>query len=341
MTNISMETENYNNYEQEASRKRPSEDLNNERQTKRVNTGETLPLLKLLIPNYVAGALIGKGGAVMTELQNRFGGNIRLSANREFYPGTVERIVVLTGEVDQIAQFNDHIIETFQVGEREKGPKDDGRAEQVKIVLTNGAAGLLIGRAGSTIKGIQDETKAKITITNRDNSMVHGERVLTMSGSMEQRMEACRKVIETIATEPSNVRNNNLKYMGGSITMTPIGGNNIYSPPYDPTSAQGGMNSFALLNHSNVNNRYKTTVQIQMEVPDIMVGAILGKQGQTVSEFIHFSGARIKFSDKNEYAPGTTDRILTITGDMKQAETAYFLVTQKVDQIHNELENQY
>ena len=37
----------------------------------------------------------------------------------------------------------------------EKRPKDEMRGTQVKIVLTNTAAGLLIGKGGLTIKSIQ------------------------------------------------------------------------------------------------------------------------------------------------------------------------------------------
>ena len=74
-----------------------------------------------------------------------------------------------------------------------------------------------------------------------------------------------------------------------------------------------------------------------MEIPDILVGAILGKQGKTVHEFIQFSGARIQFSAKNDFAPGTTDRILTIQGDVNQTQIAYFLINQKIVQAETEL----
>ena len=49
---------------------------------------EVLPLLKILIPNYAAGAIIGKGGTNIGDLQNQYGAKIRLSPSREFYPGT-------------------------------------------------------------------------------------------------------------------------------------------------------------------------------------------------------------------------------------------------------------
>jgi len=69
------------------SRKRHTDSGDDERESKRHHPG-TKPLLKLLVPNYVAGALIGKGGTVLRELIASFGGYIRISSGGEYYPGT-------------------------------------------------------------------------------------------------------------------------------------------------------------------------------------------------------------------------------------------------------------
>ena len=49
------------------------------------------PLLKVLVPNYVAGALLGKGGAMLTQLKDEYKANIRLSGGSDYYPGTEVR----------------------------------------------------------------------------------------------------------------------------------------------------------------------------------------------------------------------------------------------------------
>merc|ERR1712002_198562 len=92
-----------------------------------------------------------------------------------------------------------------------KQPMDLERRDEVKIVLTNAAAGLLIGRGGLTIKAIQDETQAKISICSIELASVPGERVLTMSGAKEQRIKACQHIIEKICTESSNMANTKLR----------------------------------------------------------------------------------------------------------------------------------
>merc|ERR1719318_2383377 len=85
-------------------------------------------------------------------------------------------------------------------------------------------------------------------------------------------------------------------------------------------------------------SRVKTTHMIQMEIPNQMVGAIVGKQGFTINEFTRNSGAKINFSGKDEFAPGTTDRILTIKGNKSEVQTAFMLIDQKVAQVESEFE---
>jgi RNA-binding protein Nova len=80
-------------------------------------------------------------------------------------------------------------------------------------------------------------------------------------------------------------------------------------------------------------SRIKTTHLIQMEIPNSIVGAIVGKQGQTINEFTRASGAHINFSAKDEFAPGTTNRILTIKGGKNQIQNAYMLIDQKIAQV--------
>ena len=55
-----------------------------------------------------------------------------------------------------------------------------------------------------------------------------------------------------------------------------------------------------------------TTVTVG--IPDNMIGAILGPGGATISELQSTTGARIIVSQRDEFLPGTENRILTISG---------------------------
>jgi len=155
------------------------------------------PLLKLLVPNVIAGVLIGKGGGFLNELKSKFGAYIRISGNQEYYPGTEERVVVITGKVPEVIDMNNYILEKIE-GKGEKPPNGRGdsrgdRGDKVKIVVTNLSAGMLIGRGGASIKAIQEECGVKIAIADSTAAHVDGERILTMSGNLEQRCAGCQQ----------------------------------------------------------------------------------------------------------------------------------------------------
>jgi len=65
-------------------------------------------------------------------------------------------------------------------------------------------------------------------------------------------------------------------------------------------------------------------------VPDAAVAAILGRGGVVIKEMMQQSGAQIKLSQKGEYAPGTTNRIVTISGTQQSATFANSLVQAKL-----------
>lgn len=71
---------------------------------------------------------------------------------------------------------------------------------------------------------------------------------------------------------------------------------------------------------------------LESEVPETLVGAILGKGGKTLVEFQNLTGAKIQISKKNEYVPGTRNRRVTITGPVTAAQNAHFLIMQRLAQ---------
>jgi len=56
-------------------------------------------------------------------------------------------------------------------------------------------------------------------------------------------------------------------------------------------------------------------VQYTLHVSDAVVPAILGRGGQVIKEMQEQSGASIKVSQKGDYVPGTSLRIITISGN--------------------------
>jgi len=374
---------------------------------KKSNAGNGRLLLKILIPNFVAGRLIGKAGSNINDLETKFEASIQVSPSKEFYPGTGERIVTVSADPLRIVEFSKYMIEHVQVNQ-ESDTIYAGFQHDFKIVITNIAAGLVMGKGGCTIKSIQKESGAKINISKQDESNVPGERLLKISGNLEQRSKACTQIIEKMVAEPrTKISNSNIRYdiYDSPVTVAapqppplPISPGNLSPPPlvmsqpnamgpnmamctqpmpyfnynfnynyaqltpvqdgsvrytynygtvcnsYEPTTTTtvyGGKENIIYGSEPQVHghiqyepkSRIKTTHLIQMEIPNSIVGAIVGKQGQTINEFTRASGAHINFSAKDEFAPGTTNRILTIKGGKNQIQNAYMLIDQKIAQV--------
>ena len=91
----------------------------------------------------------------------------------------------------------------------------------------------------------------------------------------------------------------------------PYGQYGAASAPYSATpvvNAQGGMT-------------------YTLYVPDSAIPSMVGRGGVIIKEMQQQTGATIKISQKGEYAPGTMNRIVTITGTPQASSWAYRLHT--------------
>jgi len=338
------------------------------------------PLLKLLVPGTIAGLIIGKGGERLKELKTKYGGHIRLSNHKEYYPGTEERICILTGKMEEIIDLNNYILEKTS-GDVDGRRRDSSRGDKTKIVLTNNGAGMVIGKKGATTKQIQEECDVNLVVAD---SVALNERVLTIKGQLANRKQACRRIIEKIADEETNMGNLKARYDG------PIsddrGGDHRRSrydlSPADDrsvTSSWGGggrsgghmggdsfsdsrrqpivsmiENVAAALDKQQIlqaltgvmqgdqrggggggkhrSNKLKSELELKLEVPNNLVGQLMGKHGQTIKEMVRKShGASFAFTDKDRYDTSGV-RTLTIKGSYEQVTSAY-------DIVHDEIED--
>lgn len=333
------------------------------------------PILKVLIPNHAAGSIIGKGGANIAEVQQTTGARIKLSPNNDYYPGTQERVGLIMGEVETINKMLNFVIEKI----RQDPPAmrlnpamtyDRERAKQMKIVVPNSTAGLIIGKSGATIKYISDQTGARIQVSQKNAETVPGERVIGVTGSLEQVQAACAVIAAKVQEDPEHALNNNISYSSlslgahhgltngssslSALNSSGLGGlggagsnaaaNNILAHAALLSGSGLGANNPLLnamgnmgpLGLSSTSSQIQSTATLELTVPDELIGAVLGKQGKTITEFMQYSGAKIQVSQKGEYVPGTNNRKVVITGDFNCAQTAHFLITQRLQQVEAE-----
>ncbi|GMP68537.1 hypothetical protein CsSME_00028128 [Camellia sinensis var. sinensis] len=108
--------------------------------------------IRFLVSNAEAGSVIGKGGSTITDFQSQSGARIQLSRNHELFPGTSDRIIMVSGTVDEILKGMELILakllNEFYV---EDGDDVDPRSK-LRLIVPNSSCGGIIGKGGATIK---------------------------------------------------------------------------------------------------------------------------------------------------------------------------------------------
>ncbi len=69
-------------------------------------------------------------------------------------------------------------------------------------------------------------------------------------------------------------------------------------------------------------------IQVQVAIPDFLVGVVLGKRGVNVMQIQKAAHACIHISPRGEFVPGTTHRTVIILGTLQATITAQYLINQ-------------
>lgn len=137
-----------------------------------------LASIRFLITNAAAGSVIGKGGVTINEFQSQSGARIQLSRNHEYFPGTTDRIIALSGTIKEVltafhlilskilSEVSLHLPLGFEMCQQwsasshifsldkqaEKDTGQDMKSNQVRLIVPNAVCGAIIGKGGATIK---------------------------------------------------------------------------------------------------------------------------------------------------------------------------------------------
>ena len=219
--------------------------------------------LKVLIPSYAAGSIIGKGGQTIVQLQKETGATIKLSKSKDFYPGTTERVCLIQGTIEALNAVHGFIAEKIRempqnVAKTEpvsilqpQTTVNPDRIKQVKIIVPNSTAGLIIGKGGATVKAIMEQSGAWVQLSQKPDGINLQERVVTVSGEPEQNRKAVELIIQKIQEDPQSGSCLNISYAN---VTGPVANSNPTGSPYAntaevlPTAAAAA----GLLGHANL-----------------------------------------------------------------------------------------
>ncbi|KAF8118850.1 hypothetical protein N665_0002s0159 [Sinapis alba] len=290
--------------------------------------------IRFLVSNAAAGSVIGKGGSTITEFQAKSGARIQLSRNQEFFPGTTDRIIMISGSIKEVVNGLELILDKLHSELHAEEGSDVEPRRRLRLVVPNSSCGGVIGKGGATIKSFIEESKAGIKISPLDNTFYGlSDRLVTLSGTFEEQMRAIDLILAKLTEDDHYSQNVHSPYSYPGLSYSGFHGH-----PYAyvlPSVATAGYNS-ANYAHNGSGGRYQnhkeeagTTVTIG--VSDEHIGLVLGRGGRNIMEITQMTGARIKISDRGDFMSGTTDRKVSITGSQRAIQQAETMIKQKVD----------
>ncbi|XP_057860475.1 protein BTR1 isoform X1 [Cryptomeria japonica] len=306
--------------------------------------------IRFLVSNAAAGSVIGKGGATVSDFQTQSGARIQLSRTHEYFPGTTDRIVSVTGTINEVLVAANLILAKL-LNEAEDTNDADEKTGQVRLILPNSVCGGIIGKGGATIKAFVEDSQASIKLSSQEQALPGiNDRVVTVSGTLEQQLRAIFLIITKLAEDPNYAQYANAPLSYAGINMSGMQGiPSGYAPiaygvaNYGPTVFGGHLRNNKGLMAPLVPLRSPMPVRlpvlpttnsthtlVKMQVPDERVGAIVGRGGKTILEIQQISGAKIKISDRGDFVSGTTDREVLISGTVDAIQIAQRMVEQRL-----------
>jgi len=291
--------------------------------------GETQEL-RILIDNNQVGGIIGKGGANVTRVREEAG--IFLSILKA-ESNVTERVMVLKGQYEQLVKgilmISTLLIEADAKFKKETPNLQEGQT-RLRLLVHRHAVGAVIGKGGAVIKETQQETGARVQVSN-DPLPQSTEKTVTISGTPMAIHQATMRVLGQLRENPLRPGTKSYPYVPGLTAFPAVPaqfGQQMYQQQFSPFGMQGGFGGgeggFGGMGAAAQANTQK------IAIPTICAGCVIGKGGAVIRDLRAQSATNISIADAESTNPN--ERVVTLTGTPQGIQTAIFLIRQLVEQ---------
>jgi RNA-binding protein Nova len=343
------------------------EDDNHKRQATRSdshehNNKESISL-KILCPYKVVGLIIGRGGQTVNGIKKSSGAHIKVSHASETFPGTSERIVLVWGSVNAVLSAAHRIVAELSkhpfalCGGNDTDVELQPGESLVTLTVPAHICGLVIGKGGERIKVLREMCLCKIVMQTK-GELPEGlqERRITVVGNIPNVQLAVEKIVLLLAengiVEYENQTTNYgrpAQHPKGMLAMSKDMASGRPPPLHHPSHQRMMFNAPMMMEKlasmlgmprqpggadKKGNKPSSAPRPVRLAIPEELVGGVVGKGGITIKELMSMTGAMIKTSQKTDVVPGTTDRIMTITGNKASCSHAEMLILKKVPEAY-------
>ncbi|KAJ3231625.1 RNA binding protein, heterogenous nuclear RNP-K like protein [Chytriomyces hyalinus] len=304
--------------------------------------------LRALVSTKEAGVVIGHGGKNVADIRDETGVKAGVS---KVIPGVTERILTITGSFVGVAKAFAMIAKLLVDSPvSQTSPQQFPDCTTIRLLVSHHLIGSVIGKSGSKIKQIQEDSGAKLVVSK---DMLHQstERVVDILGLVKSievavfNLASCiyndgKPVVGVIPYQPqaqSSIQprsnNSNSNTRSGRFDETGTQNTNSRNGNSHNSSSNNRNNSN---DRSNGNSRPNTTVTSDepqttqtLAVPSDMVGCIIGKGGSFIANIRRQSNAKLRISELEE--GGSNERVVTIVGSASSIAKALQLIYEQLE----------
>lgn len=292
--------------------------------------------MKFLVPDRLAGVIIGKGGSGIAELEQETGASMRLSGARVYFPGTTERVMVCGGEVSAIEAILPILVMKLNEASSSSSPHNGSHSATppslFRFVLTNSACSCIIGKGGEVIKALSAQSGASIRASDRIDNPTHHERIVEVKGSTQAVVAAGFEIVQRVQEDAAFREFASVLNYGANAVSVGHPESSYYYPNQNnaalaaAAAAAGAQSAGRVVGLGAIVDQYPIT--IEFAVPCSAVGAIIGKNGEARNRIVHTTGANVVVSDR--HADPLAERKISISGPLAAVQAALTLVAKSV-----------
>lgn len=170
--------------------------------------------VELRVPNNMVGLVIGKGGENIIRIQTTLQVNCQIAKESDMKPGETLRSIIIKGPPDGVNEAKRRIDDIIAAQMAKMNPTSNNNQKElnmafvVKLPVPNDKVGIIIGKGGMTIKGIQERTRTNVQIPlgpDEDNPSV---RTLSIGGDTKEAVDGCQmEIFMTLQQQQQNAAN--------------------------------------------------------------------------------------------------------------------------------------
>lgn len=261
--------------------------------------------IRLLILGQDCGLIIGRGGENMSRLRKEHQADVQIPPSR-----TVVRVFTTSG-----SQYNCIAVVKDVLQNLSKAPYSVGHQDvalEFNLLIESDLVGHIVGKSGSKVREIREETNAKIKVYP-DCLPNSNERVVAIGADDPDHAE---KILLCIFNFVQNFPRKAMPLYYNPENANPNNASDAFPIPRIESSSRQDNSKHDHLNFLQAKTEAKITVS------NDMCGAIIGKGGATIRQIRETSGAKITFDEESEV------RVITLSGTQQQVQYAEKLLTE-------------